>query len=131
MTNEAAERLHGWADALSANSPAFHRDVDQALADERRAGYDEGLAAASHDHDAIIKSARRATVERMRPFFEEVADDFDQQGFLLQSELLRSAWRLAHNAILDAETGPPKHRDTCSIHGGWECDCGLDAEAER
>jgi hypothetical protein len=69
----AAERLRNWGGVIFTHYgdqayEKFEANVDQALADERRAGFDEGVVSM----DATIGKIERATVERIRKIALEV-----------------------------------------------------------
>ena len=106
VTNDAAERLRTYIDeAGPVEGTDPYSDFDEALA----TAFDEGKALGESE-------GRRATVERIRTAVDAIAEPIHDYEVY---------------AILDKEAEPPKHRDTCSIHGGWECDCGLDAVSAR
>jgi hypothetical protein len=105
MSNEAAERLRSdmtWED--EGDALRFDLRLDEALAAAKdegdKAGYAEGYR---HGERFGRSQERRATVERMRPFFERLADYFDTNGDTATGDALRATWRKAHDAILDEE----------------------------
>lgn len=83
MSNEAAERLRSQLRGWITESGA--------------------LAHAEANLNDALAAERRATVERMRPFFERLADYFDTNGDTATGDALRATWRKAHDAILDEE----------------------------
>jgi hypothetical protein len=104
MSNEAAERLRPSETEKDDPIKAFrlmliedgwvHGSVAMNLLD--------GLEKYVDGHREALAAERRATVERMRPFFERLADYFDiTNGDTATGDALRATWREAHDAILD------------------------------